>query len=190
MSAGSVAQPGDLFVLLLPDEDEAVALRARQEALRGRYGGQPHAPVHLTCQRFAAPDAASIAALTGRVRLDLAGVKPCPVWAASLTAYRSPFWQTRLLRWSIAPSAEFLALLAAMRTLLDDVHLPAHYPWTRSPSSPAHVTALEGIDEREITAAELAEGLPHRLFVGRRVVLSRLLSGRSFDQIASFGLVG
>jgi hypothetical protein len=185
-----VARPGDLFVLLLPDEGEVGVVRARQEALRERYGGRPHEPVHLTCQRFALPDGDDLAAVVGRLRRDLAGLRPCPIQAEALVAYRSPFWKTRLLRWSIAPTAELLALKETLQTVLADLRLESHYPWLREASAVAHVTALEGIDERELAAAELAEGLPRRLYVGRRVVVSRLRGGRGFDRLDSFTLAG
>jgi hypothetical protein len=185
VSATRPAQPGDLFLLLEPSDAERAAVRELQKALQARFGGQPQAYVHLTCQRFDLDGGAALEPLVARLRSALGDSRPLPIRAADLIAYGSTFWQTRLLRWRIEPSDELLAFRALIDQTLRDQGIAPHYPWISF-----HVTALEGVDGRAGDAPELAEGLPRSLFVARQVVLSRLREGFEFDLLAGIDLAG
>ena len=92
-----LAQPGDIFVLLVPSEDELPALLQRQLALQARFGGRPQKDMHLTCQRFSLPDDRLLEDLIRRLETRLSAPAPFPIVALDVMQYNSPFWDTDLL---------------------------------------------------------------------------------------------
>ena len=122
------ARPGDVCVLLEPGEEEVHALRQRQAALQARFGGRPHARVHLTCQRFELPERVPPADLIQRLAKRLAGMSPTPIIATSLVQFESPFWGTRLLRWRIEPTDPLRRFQATLEAALASLGIAPHYP--------------------------------------------------------------
>jgi hypothetical protein len=181
------ARPGDVCVLLEPGEEEIPALRQRQAALQARFGGRPHARVHLTCQRFELPECVSPAELIQRLTERLAGMPPPPVVATSLVPFESPFWGSRLLRWQIAPTAPLRRLQALLEEALASMDIALHYPsganWT-----PSLVTALEGIGASDQESPLEMPAFPHLLFTARHVTLSRIVARGRFEILARLDL--
>jgi 2'-5' RNA ligase len=185
VSARPSAQPGDLFVLLEPDDAGRAMVRARQEALRARHGGRLQGHIHLTCQRFSVADERPLEPIVARLQAVLSAHGPIPVLMADLIAFRSPFWQTRLLRWQIEPIPALVALRETIDRTLRDLDIAPHHP-----SIDFHITAVEEVDEHLNAATDLAAEAPPILFVARQVVLSRLRQGLDFDLLAIIDLAG
>ncbi len=176
------AQPGDMFILLQPSEEEAACLRQRQLALQARLGGQPHETVHLTCQRFTLGDESRVTGLIDQVT-KLHTQLPFAIIAVSLIQFEHAFWGTRLLRWQVRVTDE----LHRFRTLVDDTLTQAgatlHYPFSTS-REPWSATALENIPEIDLDSYLAHAEYPHHLFYACQVVLSRIVGRGAFEILA------
>jgi hypothetical protein len=181
------ARPGDTFVLLLPAADEIAGLCERQKSLQSRFGGRPHEPVHLTCQRFELPEERPLPSLLDRLRLKLAGVPAFPIVATSIVQMEHPFWETRLLRWQIRGTRALRHFVALVDECLVEMGIRPHYPLTRE-WGPGLVTALEQIPkldpDRELDGLDF----PHPLFTARQVVISRIKGQKQFEVLGRLGL--
>lgn len=175
------ARPGDVCVLLVPGRDEADRLQRMQASLQLVFGGAPHEPVHLTCQRFDMVHDHPVSDIIQNLEGRLAAVPPVPVVAASMIQVEHPFWQSRLLRWRITVTDRVQCLIKAIEDGLVAASIDPHFP-RDSGWMPTLVTALEGILPGEDPERRLSkEVFPLHLFTGRRVVLSRILSHREFE---------
>jgi hypothetical protein len=177
-------------VLLLPDQDEADRLRQMQASLRSVFGGTPHEPVHLTCQRFAMVDEHALRDIIHHLEARLALVPPVPVIAASVAEMEHRFWQSRLLRWRIQVTAEVRHLVKSIEDGLVAARVTPHFPCD-SGWVPTRVTALEGISLGRNLHRRLSEDpFPLHLFTGRQVILSSIVGQRAFEILWTMQLTG
>lgn len=173
------ARAGDVCVLLEPVGEDVVDLRHLQRKLQERFGGRIHRPVHLTCQRFRLGHRHSVDDVIQSVMKELTGVDPFPVLADSLALMEHQFWQSRLLRWRVQSTLELRSFSSRLERVLSSEAIRPHFPSERG-WLPRYVTALEGVLEKEVGAAEDALPLPYRLFCARRLVFSVIEEGKSF----------
>jgi hypothetical protein len=175
------ARPGDICVLLVPGQDEADRLQRMQTSLQLVFGGAPHQPVHLTCQRFDMAHDHPVSDIIQYLEARLATVRPVPLVAVSMIQIEHRFWQSRLLRWRIRVTDRLQHLVTAIEDGLVAARIAPHYP-RDSGWMPTLVTALEGVLPEEEPERRLSEEVfPLHLFTGRRVVLSRILGHREFE---------
>lgn len=175
------ARPGDVCVLLVPGQEEADPLHRMQASLQLVFGGAPHEPVHLTCQRFDMAHDHPVSDIIQHLEARLATVPPVPVVAVSMIQIEHRFWQSRLLRWRIRVTDRVQHLVTAIEDGLVAAGIDPHFP-RDSGWMPTLVTALEGVLPGEEPEPRLSEEVfPLHLFTGRRVVLSRILGHREFE---------
>lgn len=175
------ARSGDVCVLLVPDQGEADRLHRMQASLRSVFGGTPHEPVHLTCQRFEMAYDHALPDIIHHLEARLAIVPPVSVIATAVVQMEHPFWQSRLLRWRIRVTAEVRHLIESIEDGLVAARVAPHFP-RDSGWVPTLVTALEGISLEENLNRRLSEDpFPLHLFAGRWVVLSSILGQREFE---------
>ena len=184
------ARAGDVCVLLLPSPDEAGRVHRLQTSLQSVFGGTPHRPVHLTCQRFRMGRDHPLPDIIGNLEASLAVVSPVSVVAGSVIQIEHPFWQSSLLRWRIDANDDVLRLSAAIEDGLLAAGTRPHFP-RDSGWAPTLVTALEGITPAAGLDRQLSKNLfPLHLFTGRWVVLSRILAQREFELLWAMQLTG
>jgi len=179
-----VARSGDVCVLLGPVGEDVVDLRHRQRKLQERFGGRIHRPVHLTCQRFRLRrhrrrHRRPVDDVIQSMMEELTGVDPFPILADSLALMEHQFWQSRLLRWRVQSTLELRSFSSRLERVLSWEGIRPHFPSERG-WLPRYVTALEGVLERGVGAAEDALPLPYRLFCARRLVFSVIEQGKRF----------
>jgi hypothetical protein len=185
-----MARLGDVCVLLVPGQDEADELRRMQASLQSVFGGTPHEPVHLTCQRFEMAHEHLLPEVTQHLEARLACIPRTQVIAASTIQGEHPFWQSRLLRWRIRISDEVRHLAEVIEDGLLAAGITPHFP-RDSGWIPTLVTALEGVTPGEDLDHRLSEDLfPLYLFTGRWVILSRILGHREFEILWAMQLAG
>jgi hypothetical protein len=184
------AEPGDVCVLLGPGQDEAERLHRLQASLQSVFGGVPHEPVHLTCQRFEMAQDVPLPGIIQHLEARLAVIPPISVVADSVIQIEHPFWQSTLLRWHIDATDEVSHLSAAIEDGLVAAGTTPHFP-RDSGWAPALVTALEGITPLADLDRQLNKTLsPLYLFTGRWVVLSRILGQGEFELLWAMQLTG
>jgi hypothetical protein len=177
-------------VLLVPGQDEAERLHRLQASLQLIFGGIPHEPVHLTCQRFKMAHDVPLPGIIQHLEARLAVIPPASIVADSVIRVEHPFWQSSLLRWRIEATDEVRHLAAAIEDGLVAAGITPHFP-RDSGWGPTLVTALEGITSRADPDHRLSKDLfPLYLFTGRWVVLSRILAQREFELLWAMQLTG
>jgi 2'-5' RNA ligase len=180
------AQPGDICILLEPGADDLPHLRRLQADLQAVYGGRPHDPVHLTCQRFDDPGS-QVSRVIQELRQRLTGLPPIPIRAAAVKTVDHSFWRTRLLRWKIEVTDDLRRLLAQIEAGLQAAGVQPHYPlgqgWV-----PTLVTALEDVDG----AVHLPgpNPAPQFLFTARTASVSQITGWREFNVLERIPLRG
>ncbi|MFH1634829.1 MAG: hypothetical protein ABIG63_12605, partial [Chloroflexota bacterium] len=91
-----LAQPGDIFVLLVPVAQELQLLRKKQAELQAQCGGQIVDHVHITCQRFTPPWMQFAATCVATLTKEIRAFAPFPVFSDGLVQFRAPYWQTHV----------------------------------------------------------------------------------------------
>jgi len=181
------AQPGDVFVLLTPDPDEALDVRRRQLALQATLGGRVSAPVHLTSQRFEVPDDQPLSEVLEALQTALQTLPAFALTATSFIPLFSRFRQTYILKWCTQESPALRQLGALLESTLVTTRATPHFRYSAGWIATL-ITALEGLpglpDDSRLDMVEF----PHHLFVARHVLVTRLRAQREFETILRFSL--
>jgi hypothetical protein len=183
-----LAQPGDLFILLEPSAEEVAALRRVQQAMQARFGGFPHQRLHLTCQRFEAPDGMALDWLIEQFNSLLLPFGPIPVVATGMFQRFSPFWGSMLLQLSIAATDEICHFVETLETILQQFGIDPHFTcadWQNA----AHVTLLEGTREEDVARLTGDVAFPQQVFTARHVVFSRINGHHTFEIVEQIDLL-
>lgn len=180
-----VAKPGDLCVLLLPDDAERLILRRKQEELNAVYGGWLVPEPHITCQRFRLGSAPNYHAVSEAMRAALSALPPFTVYAASITEFLSPFWGTYVIRWRVQEDEGFQAFLKTIdQTLLAsgcEIHYEHDFPPTCSAVEVSRPIRLD-------IPAQFS--FPQALFMGHRVMVTGILGMDEFETLGEYSLSG
>ncbi|RMH68382.1 MAG: hypothetical protein D6675_16220 [Gemmatimonadetes bacterium] len=179
------AIPGDICVLLEPDEVELELVRTKQKSLQAIFGGHFHSRVHLTCQRFALPDDQLQSELIHHLRERLMTYPPFTLTAVSLISFYAEFWQSYLLRWKIRTTEPLHRFRLTVEEALHKIDITPHYP---SNWNPTLVTALEEISILKTERYLAAMNFPYQLFRVRQVVLSKINGVNNFEILETIPL--
>jgi len=177
-------QPGDLCVLLEPAESEVPALRQSQFYLQAVFGGHPAKEIHLTCQRFAFTNPQTSSDVVRHMREFCATLKPIPIIGVSLMQWKPRYSLVHMLRWQIRLSDELRDFCAQLETVLKaagakPLYIPGRFPTL--------ITALEEIPNAPMDPNRLADSdFPHQLFLGQRVVLSKIMGVDVYETLDAF----
>jgi hypothetical protein len=181
------AQPGDMFVLLVPSEDELPGLLQRQSVLQARFGGRPQKELHLTCQRFSLPGDRPTEDVVRQLETRLSVPDPFPIVALDVMQYPSSFWCTSVLLWRVPFAGALYRLCVLVDGVLADYGAELHYPFSAS-SEPKHVTVLRGVPQADLDGYQPDAPYPHHLFFARIAVCSRLKEQSAFEILARWPL--
>ena len=96
-----VAQPGDIFVLLVPNGVDQEHLNQKHNSLQAHFGGQAVLPIHITTQRFSPGNGQITTNCIETLRESLSGFQPFPIIADALIQFFAPYWQCQVLRWRV-----------------------------------------------------------------------------------------
>lgn len=172
------AAPGDIFVLLMPD-DNTGATPAWQCALQEQYGGRITAPLHVTLQRFTCSDLKKVEMLQERLQPAIATFLPISVMGSDMTPLYSNFRHNHILKCRLQRNDSLQALTEEVANQLRALALTAHYP---SSWSGELVTVLEGI-EPPPTDFVIPLSAPTQFFVGTQLLISRVVGPDHYEQL-------
>lgn len=178
MNRVSTAQPGDICVLLMPDQPDLAVIRRRQEELVAAYGGWLVPEVHITCQRFRIDQQTSLDEYLLRLRTYLGRQSGFPVFASRLVQYEAAFWQTHVLRWEVQPTEEFNRFIRLLDEAIRETDLEPDYPHdVPFTCSAVDLTApVKWIEQPD-------QAFPLPLFQARRAIFSRVLGFNDFEML-------
>lgn len=122
-----LAQPGDIFVLLVPNGTELDRLRHAQKNLQAKYGGQLVEPIHITAERFTPEDGQDTEACIATLRQNLVRLRPFPIKADALIQFFAPYWQSQVLRWRVQETPEWSYFRDQLEATLSQNRCPSHF---------------------------------------------------------------
>jgi len=178
MTSVSTAQPGDICVLLMPDQPDLPGIRRMQEELVAAYGGWLVPEVHITCQRFRIDQPSSLDEYLLRLRTYLGRQAGFPVFASRLVQYEAAFWQTHVLRWEVELTVEFNRFIQLLDVAIRETDLQPDYPH----DVPFTCSAVDLTAQVKLNQPANRK-YPFQLFQARRAIFSRVLGFNDFEML-------
>jgi len=171
-----IAQPGDIFILLVPTAQELHLIQQWQSDLAARYGGQAVANPHITCQRFSLDLAQSKSDCVAKLKTELQTIPRFPLYTDRLIQFYAPYWQTMVLRWRVQVTRPFAAFRDKLDRALTWLGCPSHFNRVRHPSCSA--INLETAVDLHVNPGR--GDYPKPLFTARECLISALQEGGQF----------
>jgi hypothetical protein len=178
MSEVSTAQPGDICVLLMPEQADLPVVRKMQEELVATYGGWLVPEVHITCQRFRIDQPGSLDEYLLRLRTLLGRLTDFPIFARGLVQFEAAFWQTNVLRWEVEVTEEFEQFIRLLDEAIRETELVPDYPHD-VPFTCSAVDLIEMVKLDEPATPVF----PRKLFHARRAIFSKVLGFNDFEML-------
>jgi hypothetical protein len=175
--APRIAQPGDIFILLIPAGPELDQLRRAQAALQSQYGGKLIDPIHITVERFSPGDGYCTQDCIPPIKKDLRGVQPFPIYTDALIQFFAPYWQSQVLRWRVADAPIWNDFRDLLESTLSEIGCPSHF--VRRRHATCTILKLDG----EIDLPSGAQEFSMPLFTARQVLFSMLKEDGLFEII-------
>ena len=177
------AVAGDICVLLALSRPLSGRGAAFIDRLHADLGGERVEPLHVTVDRVATSDPAT---LVRAVRESVARLRPAPVRADRLYFLPSQSRGPEIVKLEVGPDAvldrDVDEVLAALRRC----GLPSLYPEHRVKPT---ITTLQRVTRRESVEPDVS-GLPIELFVADRVIVSRITGPARYDIVDSASIPG
>jgi len=177
------AQPGDIFILLLPEEKTQPVAFPWQRRLQAQYGGQCTQPLHVSLQRFTCADPSYLTAFKNTLQAAISRVKPLSLEGIALQPLFSNFRQNYILKCRLQQNEAINSLAAMISQQLQQHNLTPDFPWC-----PELVTVLEDIDRT--ATDEILLHSPETLFVGSTLLLSRVVARNEYLPLWQWQLQG
>jgi hypothetical protein len=172
-----VAQPGDLFLLLVPSARELHQLTLWQSELQAKYGGQVESFVHITCQRFTPNKGEIEDTCIGQLVDVLATTKSFMIYTDKLIQFLAPYWGQEVLRWRVQETQEYAAFRDVLTVSLKNIGCPSHFNRKRHTTC----TALKQVKKEDFKMDPPEVQYPSPLFTARNLWFSKLLDGTEFE---------
>ncbi len=172
-----IAQPGDIFLLLVPSAQELHLLRQWQAELQDRYGGWIVDHVHVTSQRFTPRQDQHAEPCIDPLIEELQKLKTFPIFTDMLIQFYSPFGGTHVLRWRVKETDYYAEFRDKLDNILLKINCPSHFDRLRH----ATCTALNLEHKVELTAKTPGRIFPAHLFNAREILISQLTDKNNFN---------
>ena len=179
-----IAQPGDLFVLLIPNGHDLERLQDWQLQLQEQYGGQIVSPIHITVARFSAEPGTSTPQCVTNFRASLPVMRSFSLSTDAIIHFFAPYWQTSVLRWRVLVSPEWDQFRDHLDDTLCQIECQSHFERRR------HATCTALSLEQPVDLEQNPPGykLPAPLFVVQEIVISHLKTAGEFEILDRFAL--
>ncbi len=171
-----IAQPGDIFLLLVPSAQELHQLRTWQAGLQTRYGGHPVPDPHITCQRFTPGPGNSPDDCTRLLVEELETIHTFQIYTDRLIQFYAQYWRTHVLRWRVQESDEYAEFRDRLEIALQRIRCPSHFNRRRHASCTA--LSLQEPTNLSLETAETRHPVP--LFLARTLWISKLQEDYQF----------
>jgi hypothetical protein len=176
------AQPGDIFLLLLPTSEDLDLLTQEQHRLNTQFGGQLVKPIHITLQRFSPHNSQHPEDCVNTLRKRILAIQSFEVEADALIQFFAPYWQNYVLRWRVKETAAWSSFRDRVKTTLDEINCPSHFH--RQRHATCTILKLPGKVDLRSPSPEIS--MP--LFNVREVVISTLKESGNFEVIEKLKL--
>ena len=167
MSSARPSVAGDICVLLAPSGPVSGLGAAFIDQLHADLGGERVEPLHVTVDRVATTDAAT---LIRAVRETAHRLRPAPVRVDRLYFLPSQSRGPEIVKLEVAPDSVLDEDVNELLEALRGCGLPSLYPQDRAKPT---ITALQRVTRRDSVEPDVSE-LPLDLFVAKRVIVSRI----------------
>ncbi|MCB0061717.1 MAG: hypothetical protein KDE19_06365, partial [Caldilineaceae bacterium] len=155
-----------------------------QTAWQTALGGRCTHPLHVSLQRFVCPEAKRLEQLISALHIATATLPPVQLTAVDIRRFYSAFREAHILKCRVQRDEPLQNLDALVRQVVVANGLHPHYR-----NLAVLVTVLEGIAKPvSPTPDPLPEPMP--LFVGSRMVVSRVTGKEVYDVLADWQLHG
>ncbi|MAT41976.1 MAG: hypothetical protein CL609_06515 [Anaerolineaceae bacterium] len=185
MLSNRAALPGDICLLLQPDEQQIDIFTQRQKALIQKYGGHSHQNLHFTIQRFDM-DGKHITEFIEALGQITAQIQPFYIFGTSLKLSYHQFWKTNLLRWTVQKSTKLISLLTKMENTIKifdgTVHFPLKDGWL-----PSLITVVEN-PNGNFPKDGILLNPPEKIFLSKKLIVSEIIDTGIFKIHGSFEL--
>lgn len=177
-----IAQPGDIFILLVPSGPELAGLRGKHAELQSQYGGQLVEPIHITVERFSPDEGQCAQDCITPIKENLRQVQPFQLRTDALIQFFAPYWQSQVLRWRVQESPFWNDFRDLLENTLNETGCPSHFIRRRH----ATCTILKLDEEIDLPIEWQDFTLP--LFTARQVWISELKNDGLFEILEEFTL--
>ncbi len=184
MTKSRVAQPGDIFILLVPSAQELHRLQQWQSDLQSIYGGHPVNHIHITCQRFSPMAGQPDQFCTAELKSKLHRLQAFNILTDQFIQFRAPYWQTYVLRWRVQETPEFADFRHQLDELLTEIDCPSHFNRDRH----ASCTALNLSRRVSIDKNLSKNNFPIQLFSAKKLIISQLRANHQFKILENIQL--
>lgn len=172
---------GDVCVLIAPSRPLSARATRLVEGMRAAFGGEVVDPLHVTVDRVAAGD---VQQLVRAVRLAIPQLRPAPVRVHRIFAIDSRDRGPQIIKLDVVPDRVLAETSAALRAALRGIGLPSLHRDGR----PASISALQRAGP--ITTVDPSTfDLPIELFIGDRVIVSRIRGPAEYEILDSAGVI-
>ena len=180
-----VAQPDDIFILLVPTAQELHHIHHWQAQLQNQYGGQPVEHIHITCQRFTPRETQDEFLCIEALKEKLTQFSPFIIYTDKLLQFHAPYWQTDVIRWRVQETDDYAEFRDQLETTLQNIRCPSHFNRLRH----ATCTALNTNRRIQMDEKQFDIGLPQPLFTAKKLVISQLKETGQFEILETLFLV-
>ena len=179
-----IAQPGDIFILLVPSAQELHLLRQWQAELHTRYGGTPVNHLHITSQRFTPWQGQLQKACINLLNSELQNLPSFPVFTDRIIQFYARYWETLVLRWRVQETEQYSHFRDILDRILVEIDCPSHFDRQR----PASCGALTLNSRVDLEAKPPNRRFPAHLFMAQELLLSQLVDKNTFEIIETIKL--
>ncbi len=170
-----IAQPGDIFILLVPTGDDLDRLQRLQGKLQAQYGGQPVTPIHVTVERFTPIDGKLTQDCIPALNEIISNIEPFQISTDALIQFYAPYWRSYVLRWRVKETDIWNKFRDLLEITLCEVQCPSHF--TRRRHASCTILKLDN----EVTLPANPFEIVQPLFVVREFWVSLLTEENQFD---------
>jgi len=121
------AQPGDIFLLLIPPSKDKERLSCEQLDFQAQFGGQPVEPIHVTVERFSPDNQQLPQECVANLRENLSEMKSFPIMGDAIIQFFAPYWQSYVLRWRVQKTPEWIKFRDQIKSMLEHIDCPSHF---------------------------------------------------------------
>lgn len=173
----NTAQPGDIFLLLVPSAQELHQLRKKQFVLNQFYGGKLVEFIHITCQRFSADKESRIIPCIQHLSNDLQNIQTFKIYTDSLIQFYAPYWKKYVLRWRVQETEPYRIFRDKLNTFLSKIGFQTHFNRQRHATCPI-LNLSKKINLESTTPITV---FPMELFTAKNLWVSKLQADGSFE---------
>jgi hypothetical protein len=170
-----IAQPGDIFILLVPTGPELKQLRHKHAQLQTQYGGRLVDPIHITVERFSPENGQFTQDCIAPIKKTLHRVRPFQLTVDALIQFFAPYWQSQVLRWRVAESPTWSDFRDLLENTLSEIGCPSHFVRRR------HATCTILRLDHKVNLSSEARDFPRPLFTARHLWISMLKEDGLFE---------